>query len=766
LTHAVTSDPTTRLWWDAPASRWFGATPVGNGRLGGMVFGRVYKETLQINEETLWTRLLDRTNPDARAHLDEVRALLLAGRTEEAHTLAEVALFGMPNNQAAYQQLANVTLLFGGQHEEHVQDYHRELDLETGIVTVAYTRDGHAVRREYFATAADDVLVMHIEGIAPGELELGAHIWRKYDGRSDPDGADMVLRGKCGARGTSFEARLRIVHEGGSVRAVGDHLHLRGADSATVLIAVSSDFRDDDFAAEAKRTVEAAAALPYAELRQRHVDDHRAAFGRFRISLPGDASLDELPTDRRLERLQAGNDDPGLVAQYCQFGRYLLLASSRPGTLPANLQGIWNESFMPAWDSKFTININTQMNYWPAEPAGLQDCHGALFDLIDRLRVTGAETARVHYGCRGFVAHHNTDLWADTAPLDNVYCGLWPAGAAWLSYHLWEHYAYAPDDVFLRDRAYPAMREAALFCLDYLVPHPETGELLFGPSLSPEAQYYDASGLRSGLCMAPTSDTQIVDGLFSRVVEAERILGIEDGIGAELEAARARLPQPAIGRHGQLQEWLEDYEEWEPGHRHLSHLFAVYPDHAVTERRRPEIAQAARTSLERRLANGGGGTGWGRAWVVLLWARFHEAEHAHEHLLHLLRLSTVENMFDTHPPQGTNPLTVFQIDGNLGGAAAVCEMVLQSHDGLELLPALPAAWANGSVAGLRARGGFEIDLTWTDGRVERATILSTHGLPCFVHGDYMVDGARAERHEGGIAFDTVAGATYTLVPAR
>ena len=619
------------------------------------------------------------------------------------------------------------------------------------------------MRREYFASAVDDVLVMHIEGNASGELELGAHLHRKFDGPADPDGDDLVLRGKCGALGTA----LRRVCDRGRRRVGAPDRRPRAAArrrSATVLISVASDFRHEDFAAQARRSLDAAAALPYAELRDRHVVDHRAAFGGFHIRLDGDADLGEWATDERLERLRGGEDDPGLIAQYCQFGRYLLLGSSRPGTLPANLQGIWNESFMPAWDSKFTININTEMNYWPAEPAGLADMHLALFDLIDRLRVTGAETARTHYGCRGFVAHHNTDLWADTVPLDNVYCGLWPAGAAWLTYHLWEHYAYAPDDEFLRERAYPAMREAALFCLDYLIAHPETGELLFGPSLSPENQYYDAQGLRSGLCMAPTSDTQIVDGLFRRVAEAERALGINDGIGEELDAARARLPQPKIGRFGQLQEWLEDYEEWEPGHRHLSHLFAVYPDHSIGVRERPELARAASGSLERRLASGGGGTGWGRAWVVLIWARLHEAELAHEHLLQLLRLSTVENMFDTHPPQGTNPLTVFQIDGNLGGTAAVCEMLLQSHDGIELLPALPAAWPSGNVRGLRARGGFELDLEWDGGRLSGATITSTHGRPCFVRGGVTVD-APHERRDDGIIFETSVGATYSLEPA-
>ncbi len=761
--------PATRLWWRAPAARWFGATPVGNGRLGGMVFGRIYKEMFQINEETLWTRLPDRTNPDARAHLDEVRSLLLAGRTEEAHTLAELSLFGIPNNQSAYQQLANVTLLFGGQHEEHIEDYRRELDMETGMVTVSYTLKGRPVRRQFFASVPDDVLVMHIEGVGSGELELGAHMHRKFDGRADSDqNGDLVLRGRCGARGSSFEARLRIVSDGGSLESIGDHVRLSGADAATLVIAAASDFRHEDYAAEAARVVDAAAARPYSELRERHSDDHRRAFGGFRIELGGDAALADLPTDERLERLRGGADDPGLTAQYCQFGRYLLLGSSRPGTLPANLQGIWNESFMPAWDSKFTININTQMNYWPAEPAGLPALQFPLFDLIDRLRATGADTARAHYGCGGFVAHHNTDLWADTVPLDNVFCGLWPAGGAWLAYHLWEHYAFAPEETFLRDRVYPAMREAAEFCLDYLTPHPKTGELLFGPSLSPENQYYDAEGLRSGLCMAPTSDTQIVDGLFRRVIEASELLGIDDGFAGELRAARDLLPPMRIGRHGQLQEWLEDYEEWEPGHRHLSHLFAVYPDHEITPRSRPQLATAARASLERRLANGGGGTGWSRAWVVLIWARFHEAALAHEHLLELLRSSTVENLFDTHPPQGTNPLTVFQIDGNLGGVAAVCEMLLQSHDGLELLPALPDAWPDGAVRGLRARGGFEVSLTWAAGRLTEGAITSTHGFPCFVRGDVSVSSddpeLAVERLQDGVAFETQAGMTYSVEP--
>ena len=752
-----------------PAARWFGANPIGNGRLGGMVHGRVYKETLQINEESLWTRLPDRTNPDARQQLDRVRELLLAGRTEEAHYLAELSMFGLPNSQSAYQQLANVTLLFGGHHEEHVEHYRRELDLESGIVTVSYTRSGARVRREHFASRPDDVLVAHVEGAGAGEIDLGTHMHRKFDGRAVCVDGEQRLDGRCGASGTRFQARLRAVAEGGSISSSGDHLVIAGADEVTVLIAVATDFRHSDYEAECARVLDAAAALPYAELRARHVDEHTRSFGGFSLELAGDASLDDTPTDKRLRRVQNGQDDPGLLAQYVQFGRYLLLASSRPGTLPANLQGIWNESFMPAWDSKFTININTEMNYWPAEPAALPDCHLPLFDLIDRLRVTGARTAREHYGCRGFVAHHNTDLRADTVPLDNVFCGLWPAGGAWLAHHVWEHYAYAPDETFLRERAYPVLKEAAEFALDYLVPHPETGELLFGPSLSPENQYLDAQGLRSGLCMAPAGDTQIVAELFDRTINAGDILGVDEDFRRELQTARDRLPAMRIGRHGQLQEWLDDHEEWEPGHRHLSHLFAVFPDSSITARRTPGLAAAARTSLERRLAAGGGGTGWSRAWVALVWARFGEGDLAHEHFLELLRSSTVENLFDTHPPQGTNPLTVFQIDGNLGGTAALCEMLLQSHDGLQLLPALPAAWPAGSVHGLRARGGFDVSLRWRDGRLSYAEIRSTHGQRCSLRGEVTVSDEMGgeiavEVDDGAISFPTDVGATYVVRP--
>ncbi len=765
-----------RLWFAAPAPRWLTTLPVGNGRLGATVFGRVYKETIIFNEDSVWTRWPDdRNNPDARQALPEVRRLLLEGRIEEAHTLAELSMFGMPHRQASYQVLADMTLLFGGHHEEHVSGYRRALDLDDGIVSVEYELEGTRFRREAFASAPDDVVVLRFEASTPGAIEVGSHFYRRYDAFERIEGADHVIGGAVGARGTSFSGRARVLAEGGTTEAIGDHISVRGADSVTILVSAATDFRHERYEHVCLETLNAAAARPFEELRARHVEDHRPPMRRVRLRLRAepDPALEELPTDVRLERVKAGRLDPGLVELHFQFGRYLLLGSSRPGTLPANLQGIWNESYQPAWDSKFTININLQMNYWPAEVANLAECHEPLFDLIDRLRVTGAETARIHYGCGGFVAHHNTDLWADTAPLDNVFCGLWPAGAAWLAHHLWEAYAFDLDESFLRGRAYPGMKEAARFVLDFLVEDPETGELLFGPSLSPEAQYLDAKGTRSGLCMSPAGDTQIIAGLFDRCRRAAEILDVDEEFREELAAAAERLPAMRVGSRGQLQEWREDHVEYEKGHRHVSHLFAVYPDAQISPRRTPELAAAARRSLELRIEEASDRSigGWSVAWLSLLWARFGRGAAAHEQLYGILRKSTDASLLDLSPPGGTNPLTVFQIDGNLGAVAAVAEMLVQSHDGIELLPALPPEWPSGSVEGLRLRGGFETDLEWEEGRLVRAQLRSVAGAPCAIRSAEPVTVTHAgapvevELRDGLFCFHTEAGAAYDVTPA-
>jgi alpha-L-fucosidase 2 len=764
------------LWFESPAARWLAALPVGNGRLGATVFGRVYKETVILNEETIWTRWPDdRNNPDALAALPEVRRLLLDGRIEEAHTLAELSMFGLPHRQASYQVLGDMTLLFGGHHEELVSGYRRSLDLDDGITAVEYKLDGERFRREAFVSAPDDVVVLRFEGSAPGSVELGSHFYRRYDAFERIDGTDHVIGGAVGARGTAFSARARVLAEGGSVERLGDHISVRGADAVTILVAGATDFRHEEYEQACLDTLAAAAARPFAELRARHVESHRPPMRRVRLRLGAepDAGLEALPTDVRLERVKAGGLDPGLVELHFQFGRYLLLGSSRPGTVPANLQGIWNDSYQPAWDSKFTININLQMNYWPAEVANLAECHEPLFDLIDRLRLSGAETANVHYGCGGFVAHHNTDLWADTAPLDNVFCGLWPAGAAWLAHHLWERYAYDLDEAFLRERAYPGMKEAARFVLDFLVPDPETGELLFGPSLSPENQYLDANGIRSGLCMSPAGDTQIIAGLLDRCRRAAELLGVDDDFRDELSAALEGLPAMRIGGRGQLQEWREDHVEYEKGHRHVSHLFAVYPDAQITPRRTPDLAAAARRALELRIEEASDRSigGWSVAWLSLLWARFGEGAQAHEQLYGVLRKSTETSLLDLSPPGGTNPLTVFQIDGNLGAVAAVCEMLVQSHDGIELLPALPPEWPAGSVGGLRLRGGFEADLEWAAGRLVRASLRSAAGARCELRSPIPLTVAHEgnpvaiDHRDGLICFDTEVGAAYDVVPA-
>ncbi|CCH17093.1 glycosyl hydrolase family 95 catalytic domain-containing protein [Micromonospora lupini] len=705
------------LWYDEPAGTdWLRALPIGNGRLGAMVFGNVDTERLQLNEDTIWAGgPYDSANTRGAANLAEIRRRVFADQWTQAQDLINQTMMGNPGGQLAYQPVGNLRLAFGS--ASGASQYNRTLDLTTATVTTTYVLNGVRYQRESFASAPDQVIVIRLTADRAGSITFNA----TFDSPqrttvSSPDAATIGVDGISGAMegvngSVRFLALAHAVATGGTVSSSGGTLRVSGATSVTVLISIGSsyvNFRtvNGDYQGIARTRLNAARGVAFDQLRSRHLADYQALFNRVTIDLGRTAAADQ-PTDVRIAQ-HASTNDPQFSALLFQFGRYLLISSSRPGTQPANLQGIWNDSMTPPWDSKYTINANLPMNYWPADTTNLPECFLPVFDMIKDLTVTGARVAQAQYGAGGWVTHHNTDGWRGASVVDGALWGMWQTGGAWLSTLIWEHYLFTGDVGFLSAN-YPALKGAAQFFLDTLVAHPTLGYLVTNPSNSPELPHHS----NASVCAGPTMDNQILRDLFDAVAQAGEVLGVDATFRSQVRTARDRLAPSRVGSRGNVQEWLADWVETERNHRHVSHLYGLHPSNQITKRGTPALYEAARRTLELR---GDDGTGWSLAWKINYWARLEDGTRAHKLIRDLVRTDRLApNMFDLHPP--------FQIDGNFGATSGIAEMLLHSHTGeLHLLPALPSGWPTGQVAGLRGRGGYTVGVRWTSGQADEISV--------------------------------------------